>query len=65
MPVNNNNIVVSDYMYITPETKKYWDELSEEKKKYYIEEAEYFSEEYSGGEPISFTDVQTGLLFGF
>ena len=57
-------IVISDYLYVTPQTVEIWEKLSEEEKQHHINEAEYFSEEYNDGEPLSFADVQGAELRG-
>ena len=48
---------ISDYLYITEETKNYWDSLTPEKKHKCIEDAEFFLEEYNNGDPMNVSDV--------
>ena len=60
----SDRIVISDYLYVTPQTVEIWEKLSEEEKQHHINEAEYFSEEYNDGKPLSFADVQGAELRG-
>ena len=60
----SDRIVISDHLYLTPETVDIWERLSEEEKQHHIEEAVYFSEEYNEGKPLSFADVQGAELRG-
>ena len=60
----SDRIVSSDYLYGTPQTVEIWEKLREEEKQHHINEAEYFSEEYNDGKPLSVADVQGAELRG-